>query len=72
MELRLDGDLADERVFPAVDLVQSGTRHEAALVGEQEHAILEKLRRGLTAERRQQGCRAAASGCARPRPTTSC
>ncbi len=49
--LRLDGDLADERVFPAVDLVQSGTRHEAELVGEQEHAVLEKLRRGLTAER---------------------
>ena len=45
--LRLDGDLAQERVFPAVDLVQSGTRHEASLVGEQEHAVLEKLRRGL-------------------------
>ena len=49
--LRLDGDLADERVFPAVDLGGSGTRHEAELVGDQEHAVLEKLRRGLTAER---------------------
>ena len=49
--LWLDGDLADERVFPAVDLVRSGTRHEAELVGDQEHAVLEKLRRGLTAER---------------------
>ena len=49
--LRLDGDLADDRVFPAVDLGQSGTRHEAELVGDQEHAVLEKLRRGLTAER---------------------
>ena len=49
--LRLDGDLADERVFPAVDLVQSGTRHESELVGDQEHAVLEKLRRGLTGDR---------------------
>jgi transcription termination factor Rho len=51
MVLRLDGDLADARVFPAVDLVASGTRHEAELVGEQEHAVLEKVRRGLTGER---------------------
>jgi transcription termination factor Rho len=49
--LRLDGDLADARVFPAVDLAQSGTRHESALVGDQEHAVLEKLRRGLTGDK---------------------
>jgi transcription termination factor Rho len=48
--LRLDGDLAEEQVFPAVDLSRSGTRHEAELVGDQEHAVLEKVRRGLTAE----------------------
>ena len=47
MVLRLDGDLAEAQVFPAVDLGRSGTRHEAVLVGEQEHAVLEKLRRGL-------------------------
>ncbi|HRK47714.1 MAG TPA: transcription termination factor Rho, partial [Nocardioides sp.] len=46
--LRLDGDLAEQQTFPALDLARSGTRHEAVLVGEQEHAILEKLRRGLT------------------------
>jgi transcription termination factor Rho len=49
--LRLDGHLAEEQVFPAVDLGASATRHEAALVGDQEHAVLEKLRRGLTAQR---------------------
>jgi transcription termination factor Rho len=49
--LRLDGDLAEERVFPAVDLGRSGTRHEVELVGAQEHAVLDKLRRGLTGER---------------------
>jgi transcription termination factor Rho len=49
--LRLDGHLAEEQVFPAVDLGASATRHEAALVGDQEHTVLEKLRRGLAAQR---------------------
>jgi len=49
--LHLDGSLAEEQVFPAVDLSRSGTRQEAALVGDQEHAVLDKVRRGLTAER---------------------
>jgi len=48
--LRLDGALAEDQVFPAVDLVQSGTRHEAALVGDRAHAVLERLRRGLAAK----------------------
>jgi transcription termination factor Rho len=43
--LQLDGGLAEEHVLPAVDLAQSGTRHEAALVGEQEHGVLDRLRR---------------------------
>jgi transcription termination factor Rho len=42
--LQLDGALAEAGVFPAVDLVQSGTRHEAVLVGDREHAVLEGLR----------------------------
>ena len=49
--LHLDGGLADKQVFPAVDLGRSGTRHETELVGDQEHAVLDKVRRGLTAER---------------------
>ena len=43
--LRLDGALAEDEVFPAVDLARSGTRHEAALVGNQEHGVLDRLRR---------------------------
>ena len=45
--LRLDGALAAAQVFPAVDLVQSGTRHEAVLVGSQEHGVMDRLRRRL-------------------------
>lgn len=35
MELQLDRKLADRRVFPAIDVVQSGTRHEELLMGNQ-------------------------------------
>jgi len=47
MELRLRRDLADKRMFPAIDMVESGTRHEELLMGEEEIAILFKLRRVL-------------------------
>ena len=35
MELKLDRDLADRRIFPAIDPVASGTRNEDLLVDEQ-------------------------------------
>jgi transcription termination factor Rho len=47
MELRLSGDLAEKRVFPAIDPVQSGTRSEEHLVSEQETAITWTLRKVL-------------------------
>ena len=36
MELRLDRQLADKRVFPAIDVTPSGTREEQRLVSPKE------------------------------------
>ena len=47
MELRLRRDLADKRIFPAVDAVESGTRREDLLMSEEELSIVGKLRRTL-------------------------
>ena len=47
MELRLRGDLAEERLFPAVDVARSGTRREELLMSEQEVEILGRFRRSL-------------------------
>ncbi|MEZ0092220.1 transcription termination factor Rho [Streptacidiphilus sp. EB129] len=49
MELRLDRKLADRRVYPAVDIDQSGTRKEELLLSAQELAVTWKLRRVLHA-----------------------
>jgi transcription termination factor Rho len=48
MEIRLRRDLADKRIFPAVDPVQSGTRREELLMSSEELAIIWKLRRVLS------------------------
>lgn len=47
MELKLDRDLADRRIFPAIDPVASGTRNEDLLVDEQMRPIVFGLRRIL-------------------------
>jgi transcription termination factor Rho len=47
MELRLRRDLAEKRIFPAIDVVHSGTRREELLMGKEELAIVWKLRRVL-------------------------
>ncbi|MDO9454573.1 transcription termination factor Rho, partial [Nocardioides sp.] len=48
-EIRLRSELAERRLFPSVDVVASGTRREDLLLGEQELAIVWKLRRALSA-----------------------
>ncbi len=48
MELRLRRDLADKRIFPAIDIDASGTRREELLMGRDELAIIWKLRRVLS------------------------
>lgn len=47
MELKLDRDLADRRIFPAIDAVASGTRNEDLLVDEQMRPFVFGLRRIL-------------------------
>ncbi|BBC29930.1 Transcription termination factor Rho [Streptomyces graminofaciens] len=47
MELRLDRALADRRVFPAVDIVPSGTRREELLLSAPELTAVRGLRRAL-------------------------
>ncbi len=48
MELRLRRDLADKRIFPAIDVDASGTRREEMLFGREELQIIWKLRRVLS------------------------
>ncbi|PZF85785.1 transcription termination factor Rho [Jiangella anatolica] len=49
MELRLRRDLADKRLFPAIDVDASSTRREEILVSREELAIMWQLRRVLSA-----------------------
>ena len=54
MELRLSRNLADKRIFPAVDVNASGTRREEMLMGADETKIIWKLRRALAGLEQQQ------------------
>jgi transcription termination factor Rho len=47
MELRLRRDLADKRIFPAVDVAPSGTRRDELLIPDGERAAINGLRRAL-------------------------
>jgi transcription termination factor Rho len=49
MELRLRRDLAEKRLFPAVDVIPSGTRRDDVMMSADEHAATTKLRRALAA-----------------------
>ena len=49
MELRLRRDLAEKRMFPAIDPVPSGTRRDDLLMDSDEHAAVVSLRRALSA-----------------------
>ncbi|YAL84118.1 transcription termination factor Rho [Dermacoccaceae bacterium W4C1] len=54
-ELRLSRQLAERRIFPAVDVNGSSTRREEILLGQDELKIMWKLRRVLAALDAQQG-----------------
>ncbi len=47
MELHLDRRLAERRIYPAVDIMRSGTRREELLVSDDELKTMWKLRRSL-------------------------
>ena len=44
MELTLDRNLSERRLFPAVSLLKSGTRHEELLLSEKEREVAAKVR----------------------------
>ncbi len=54
MELRLRRDLAEKRLFPAIDVDASGTRKEEILLAPDELNIVWRLRRVLHALEPQQ------------------
>jgi transcription termination factor Rho len=47
MELRLRRDLAEKRIFPAIDVAPSGTRRDDLLMSPEEHDAVGRLRRAL-------------------------
>ena len=49
MELRLRRDLAEKRIFPAIDPMPSGTRHDELLMPADEYRAASQLRRALGA-----------------------
>jgi transcription termination factor Rho len=55
MELRLRRDLAEKRLYPAIDVIASGTRRDDLLMAPDEYAAVGKLRRGLSGLDAQQG-----------------
>ncbi|MET7332732.1 transcription termination factor Rho [Nonomuraea sp. NPDC005650] len=55
MEVHLVRELAERRLFPAVDLDASGTRREEILLHTEERQVVWRLRRMLTALEKQQG-----------------
>ena len=55
MEVRLRRDLAEKRLFPAIDVAASGTRRDNLLMAPDEYAAVGQLRRGLSGLDAQQG-----------------
>ena len=47
MELKLDRNLQERRIFPAIDLLRSGTRREEALLSDREREAVWTLRREM-------------------------
>lgn len=48
MELHLDRQLSERRIFPAIDLNKSGTRREDLLLSAEEFAVMTALRRAMS------------------------
>ena len=47
MELHLDRQLSERRIFPAIDLNKSGTRREDLLLTPEEYQVMFMLRRAM-------------------------
>ena len=48
MELHLDRQLSERRIFPAIDLYKSGTRREDLLLSQDEYQVMYMLRRAMS------------------------
>lgn len=48
MELHLDRQLSERRIFPAIDLNKSGTRREDLLLTAEEFAVMNSIRRAMS------------------------
>ena len=48
MEITLSRSLAEKRIFPAIDILKSGTRKDGYLLTEDELACADKIRRRLS------------------------
>ena len=48
MELHLDRQLSERRIFPAIDLYKSGTRREDLLLSDAEYQVMYLLRRAMS------------------------
>src|SRR5471030_3552388 len=55
MEVRLRRELAERRLYPAIDAMPSGTRHDELLMPPEEYAAIGQLRRALGGLDYQQG-----------------
>ncbi len=55
MELTLDRQLSEMRVFPAVSVARSGTRHEELLLSSEEIRVAEKIRGMISGASEQNG-----------------
>jgi transcription termination factor Rho len=47
MELFLDREIASQRIYPAVNIIKSGTRKDELFMTPEEYAILQKIRKTL-------------------------
>jgi len=56
MEIHLDRELADRRIFPSIDLKKSGTRHEEKLLTPKEMDAMWTIRRKLADSQNKDAC----------------
>ena len=54
MELVLDRKLSEKRMFPAIDILKSGTRREDLLLSREEQEAVESMRKGLNGLRQEE------------------
>ena len=54
MELVMDRKLSEKRMFPAIDILKSGTRREDLLLSKEEQEAVESMRKGLNGLRQEE------------------